>query len=250
MRLVITPTCPKCQRAIPEADVNVAQDVAFCRNCNAAHKLSTLARGSGIDSSINLSQPPKGVSFEVTGLATVIRATHRSLSGAVFLLLFSAFWNGILLVFLGLATASTLALFGIAMPEWFPKPILNGSAMGAGITIFLWIFLLPFIAIGLAMFAAFLSCLGGRTEIRVEGGDVRYFAGMGPIGSRRQFKKNTVKDVRIEDETWTSRKGHVRERKNILIEFTEGKPFKLGGSLSDERRQFVAAATRRALLGS
>jgi 5-methylcytosine-specific restriction endonuclease McrA len=31
---MVTPTCRKCKQAIPGEDVNVANDVAYCRACN------------------------------------------------------------------------------------------------------------------------------------------------------------------------------------------------------------------------
>ena len=48
---------------------------------------------------------------------------------------------------------------------------MNRSPMGVGMTISLWIFLTPFILIGLAMILAFLSCVAGKTELRINDRD-------------------------------------------------------------------------------
>lgn len=120
--------------------------------------------------------------------------------------------------------------------------------MGWGITIFLWLFLTPFIAVGLAMIAAFLSCLAGRTEISIRDWQGEIFSGIGPFGRRRKFKTEHVKNVRIEDKQWRDSDGDRRSSTNILIELTEAKPLKFGSSLTHERRQFLAGALRKAIL--
>jgi hypothetical protein len=57
-----------------------------------------------------------------------------------------------------------------------------------------------------------------------------------------------VKDVRIEDRKWRDSDGDRRKNTHIVIELVEGKPLKFGSSLPDERRQFLAASLRHALI--
>jgi hypothetical protein len=38
------------------------------------------------------------------------------------------------------------------------------------------------------MIGAFLMCLGGRTEIRIQGGEGAVFSGIGPLGIKRCFQ--------------------------------------------------------------
>lgn len=245
---MVTPTCPKCRRSIAGDDINVAADVAFCRACNVTHALSALAHGSGIDPTVDLARPPEGAWQRGSGLGTIIGATHKSMSGAFFTFAFAAFWNGIISIFVGLALSSTVVLLGFERPNWLPKPIMNGGPMGVGITLFLWLFLTPFILIGLTMIVAFFSCLGGRTEVRVRDWQTEIFSGVGALGRKRKFRTDLVKDVRIEERVWRGRHGRRRTTRSILVELTEGKPVKFGSGLSDERRQFVAAALRNAVV--
>lgn len=245
---MVTPTCTKCRQVIPSDDINVSANVALCRACNVSHDLSLIARGTGIDPGIDPLRPPEGAWQRGSALGTVVGATHRSIGGAVGAFAFAAFWNGIVSIFVALALSSTLAQFGLTRPSWFPTPVMNGGVMGAGITIFLWLFLTPFIAIGLALIAAFLSCLGGRTEVHLRDWQGELFTGVGPIGWRKRFKTETVKDVRIDDKRWRDRDGDQRRNTHIVIEMAEGKPIKFGSGLSTERRQFVAAAVRKALI--
>lgn len=245
---MITPTCPKCRREIPADDINVGKDVAFCRNCNLAHPLSELNRGAELDAGVDFNRPPAGTWHRKDALGLNIGASHRSLGMALGTLAVSLFWNGIVSVFVLLATASTLQHFGIAQPSWFPAPKMNGGAMGVGMTIFLWLFLTPFITIGLIMIVAFLSALGGRTEVRLGNSEGVIFTGIGPLGWRRRFDSRNVKHVRIDDQRWRDSDGDRRRKTQIVIETREGKQLKLAGSLPEERRKFLAAALRKALL--
>jgi hypothetical protein len=180
-------------------------------------------------------------------LGLVAGASHRSVGGAIGIFLFAAFWNGIVSIFVGLALASTLSLLGLQPPAWLPAPMSKGSPMGLGFTIFLWLFLTPFIAIGLAMIVGFFSCLAGKTEVRIRDWEWELFQGIGPLGRRRKFRTEQVKDVRIEDQQWRDSDGDRHRKTHILVELTEGKPIKFASSLTEERRQFLAASMREAI---
>jgi len=150
-------------------------------------------------------------------------------------------------VFVLLATASTLQHLGVPVPHWFPAPTSKGDIIPVGMTIFLWLFLTPFIAIGLGMVAGFLSCLAGRTELRIEGAEATLFTGIAALGFRRRFSVSEVKDVRIEDKRWRDSDGDSRRNTQIVIE-TMRKPLKFGSMLSEERRRFLAGAVKRELI--
>jgi hypothetical protein len=245
--LSITPTCPRCKGVIPSEDVNVANDIAFCRHCNLSHRLSDLTSGSTVDENVDASRPPDGTWFQRDGRGTIIGSTHRSIGQAFGLLLFTLFWNGIVSVFVLLNVASTLHLIGLSIPHWFPAPRMNGSVMGVGMTLFLWLFLTPFITIGLAMFAAFLSSLAGRTELQIQGGQCVLFYGIGSFGRRKRFSVSDVRDVRIEDKRWRDSDGDSRRNTQIIIE-TNAKPIKFGSMLTEERRRFVAGCAKKELV--
>lgn len=242
-----TPTCPNCGKTIPADDVNVARDVAFCRSCNLAYPLSSLASGFVLDSKVDLHQPPQGCWHRPTGMGAVVGASHRSLLMALPLLGVALFWNGIVSIFVSLAVASTLHLLGVPVPDWFPAPRMNGETMGVGMTIFLWIFLTPFIVIGLGMIGAFLSCIAGRTEVRVDRGVVAIATGIGPVSWSRRFQASDLKEIRME-ETF-SRSNESGPKKHIVAELRNGKTIKFGSMLRDERRRFLAAAADKIIRG-
>jgi hypothetical protein len=113
--------------------------------------------------------------------------------------------------------------------------------------IFLWVFLIPFVTIGLVMLAAFLNCLLGRTELHIQGGNCVLYSGIGPLGRRRQFPVSGVTDVRIESRRWRDSDGDYNRNTRIVI-VTSEKPINFGSSMSDARRRFVAGAARKELV--
>jgi len=244
--LSVKPMCPHCKKVIPSEDINVANDIAFCRNCDLSHSLSALSSGAIVDENVDLSRPPEGTWFQRDLDGMVLGATNRSFGQAFGLLFFALFWNGIVSVFVMLAVASTLHHLGVALPGWFPAPFSKPGNIPVVMTLFLWLFLTPFIAIGLFMFSAFLNCLAGRTEIRLSGGQGIIFSGVGPLGFRNRFAAADVRDVRIDDRPWRNSNGRSRRSAQILID-TEHKPITFGSMLAPERRRFLAGALKKEL---
>jgi hypothetical protein len=238
------PICTKCRRAIPSGDINVAQDVAYCRDCNLSHRLSQLTHDFEIDASLDLQHPPRGAWYVNNGGGIAIGATNRSLGMAIGALFFALFWNGIVSVFVVLAIAGTLRNLHLPTPVWFPAPKLNGDDMSPGMTTFLWLFLTPFIAVGLLVTGGCLTGLFGRTEVRLENMRATVFTGVGSLGWKRTFDASQVKDVRL----YERRNDEGRNSVSILVETRAGKQVKLGSMLTNERRQFVLGALRRNLL--
>jgi membrane protein implicated in regulation of membrane protease activity len=243
-----TPTCTQCRSTIPGEDVNVANDVAFCRKCNLSYRLSALTSGAELDPNIDVRTPPAGAWVRSGGWDTVIGATHRSLGAAIAMLCFGLFWNGIVSVFVLLATSATLHHLDIRIPDWFPAPKMNGGDMGVSMTLFLWLFLTPFIAIGLFFVGSFLSCLFGRTEVRLRDTQGMVFTGIGALGYKRRFIATDVKEVTIDDRQWRDSDGDRRRNTAIVIETREGRRIRFGSMLSEDRRRFVASALRRLLV--
>ena len=99
------------------------------------------------------------------------------------------------------------------------------------------------------MIGAFLSSLGGRTEVRVNNAEGVVFTGIGPLGYRRRFDASAVKDVRLDEQQWRNKNGSLQQKTSIVIETREGKQVKLGSMLTPERRKFVAGAVRKVLWG-
>lgn len=247
--LSVTPVCPRCKSVIPSEDINVANDIAFCRNCNLSHSLSALTSGRIVDENVDLSRPPAGTWFQRDADGTLIGATNRSAGQAFGLLFFSMFWNGIVSLFVLMAAASTLQHLGVSLPSWLHGHFSKSGNIPIRLTIFLWLFLTPFIAIGLVVFLSFLSSLAGRTEIRLQGGQGFLFTGVGPLGFRKRFDTSNVRDVRIQDRRWRDNDGASGRTTRIIID-TDGRQLNFGSMLTRERRAFVAGALKKELVHS
>ncbi len=239
--------CPKCGGIIPAQDINVGTDVAFCRVCNRASKFSTLLQQTDLTENVDFDRPPAGVHYWQDHRGMKVIASHRSLGIAAGALAVSLFWNGIVSVFVLVALSGTLRVLGITLPDRFPAPKMNGGEMGLGMVIFLWIFLTPFITIGVCMIAAFLMALCGRTEVQIGDADASIFTGIGPLGRRRRFHPATVKSIRVDDRIVHDSEGDSQRQTAIVIETDEGKILKLATMLPQERRKFLAAALMQSL---
>lgn len=244
---MVAPVCTKCTKPIPAEDVNVAKDVAFCRPCNASSSLSSLTNAVPLGV-VDLANPPSGAWYRDDGVRLAIGASCTSVSGAIGALFFGLFWNGIVSVFVLVALASTLQHMGVSIPHWVPAPKSNGAAIGVGMTIFMWIFLTPFILVGTLILAGFLMCVAGRVEVTIRDAEGVVFSGIGAMGWRTRFDATSVKDVRIDDKRWRDSDGDSRRSTCIVIDAEKAVKFATG--MPEERRKFVAGALRKALVAS
>lgn len=239
--------CPKCQQAIPDEDFNVSTDLAYCRSCKANFELSQLIQNAKLDQAASKGKEPDGTWCRSSGRWTTIGASHRSILKAFGLLFMCLFWNGIVSVFVLLNLASTLHLLGFTPPTWFPAPEMDGGPMGVGMTLFLWLFLTPFILIGSGLLIGFLLCLAGKTEIEISPREGRIFTGIGPIGWTRKFDPSMVEKVELRQKRWSNGDGDRHEQEEICLELSNGKTIKFGSSLEEVRKHYLGGELRSLL---
>ncbi len=247
-------TCP-CGQDIPIADINVGEGVALCRGCGKLSRLMDLATPLEDAAAIEAANapPPKGCRIDDFGGQAVLVASARSLTTAGPLLFFAAFWNSIVSVFVLIATAGLWTNLVGPIPAWFPAPSATngpggsnnsiGIGMPLGMALFLCVFLIPFVAIGLGVLCAALVAMAGRVVVRLRGPEGVVFTGIGPIGWRRRFDASRVKAVKFV-ESAAERNG--QRRKLIGIE-TEQRTIKFGSVLTDQRRAWLAGALKKVL---
>jgi hypothetical protein len=237
--------CPKCGKPIPAEDVNVGQGVALCRGCSTVTRLADLASDPVLDQADPGATPP-GCQFRDDGVETVVTASARTVGGAIGALFICLFWNGIVSVFVLIAAASTLQHLLGRVPAWFPAPPMSGknaAGIPLGMTLFLWIFLTPFIAVGLAVLGAFLTCVAGRVEVRIRDGVGVVFIGFGPVGWRRRFEVAQVRSVSIGRTTWSQN----NQTKPVIV-IDCGEPLRFGSGLPEIRRDWMGATLRKMLV--
>lgn len=241
-------SCPQCRNEIPEADINVSTDLVLCRRCDITHPFSKLVAHRDLSAELNTSKPPSGVWERTTARGVAYGVSHRSFLGALGALAIGLFWNGIVSVFVVINLSSTLTLLGFTVPEWFPAPIMNDETMGWGMTLFLWLFLTPFLVIGAGFIGAFFMTIAGRTEVRINASEGRIFTGVGPLGWPRKFAPHEVHQVSLSDSRWRDSDGDRHTKQEIVLEMNNGDLLKFGSGMKDERRTYLAALLQRTLM--
>jgi hypothetical protein len=198
-----------------------------------------------LESGLDRLNPPPGAWTHTVNGETVIGAVHRAIGQGMVLLLFAAPWNFLFLALVrGVLVVGTLQNLGLPVPDWLAVP---GGPISLGALVFFSIFLTPFILAGLFLAALVLSAFFGRTEVRTNGQQGVVAVSIGPFVWRRRFDATAVRDVRIDTRLTPESDGDSTET-YIIIEMTNGPPTGFGMMLRGARRQFVAAALRRALV--
>lgn len=253
-------TCP-CGAQIDIDDVNVSEGVALCRRCGLLSRLADLAASGGERPSgsskdqaearkaaaLAQGEPPRGCAIRDFGDRVVLRASARSLAGAAGLAFFAIFWNGIVSIFLAIMIASFLHHAGVALPAWFPTPFGSGSGnqnMPLGMTIFMALFLTPFVLVGVTVIGALLVTIAGRVEVRLRGPDGVVFTGVGPFGWRRRFDADSVEAVLLTD---ADVEENGKKKRAIAIE-TSKKTIKFASLLPDQRRLWLGGVLKTMLM--
>ncbi|HSY19899.1 MAG TPA: hypothetical protein VK815_16265 [Candidatus Acidoferrales bacterium] len=232
------PICPKCRRTIPRDDVKIGKGVAYCRDCDQSYSLSDLVCAATVD----LQKPPKGAWYTSDARGTVFGANIRNPGGGVGLLCVGLFWNGILSFYIGIALSSTLKHLHVPLPSWFPNDkMVGGGEMTVGMTLGLWLFLTPFIFIGLFLVGSVLSSFFGHTEIRIIESKATIFTGIGRLGWKQRFDASQVKIVKTHEDHNSEGASPI----TIVIEMNNGKYRQFGTMLTEKHRQFLLAALQK-----
>lgn len=224
--------CPSCNADITPDDVNVGENVAYCRACDTVHRLSELAERERVPS-LQSGDPPAGAWVRDDGYSVRLGATARSIPTAGFFIVFSGFWNSIVGVFVFQSIGSLLGFKGA------------GSSPG-GSDVFTLVFMIPFVLVGLGTAGVALMALFGRVEVTIRGMDARAFTGIGPLGWSRRFDASSVKDVTIERANSST---NGKPDRHIVVDAGD-RTVKLGSVLSRARRRWLAGALGRLLLPS
>lgn len=233
--------CPACSAALPAEQINVAQGIAFCGSCGKLSRLDEVLLHADFDR--HLQRVPDGCSIIDDGRTIHVRASLRSIGGALGMLAIALFWNGIVSVFVLLAIAGLWFNLVGPLPAGLPDPEMNGEPMSLGMTIFLCIFLIPFITVGAGMIGMMLMYLRGRIDIRIddEKGTIR--TGIGLVGWTRRFDPKAVTKVTIGETSWQE-----NDRHKPLIRIDADDTIKFGSSLTEVRRDWLRAVLQVLLL--
>ena len=229
------PVCSQCQSTIPAEDVNVASDVAFCRPCNRATRLSDLVSSSEplVEGSLvefDPTNPPHGT-WARGGPDDKMElvASHHEIVVLAFVVP-CVFWDIFISAFL--------------------IPLISVPLNPA--TLIIWLCFIPFILYALSWHYRLLNCLFGRTTLRIGHSGGELFTGIGPFGWTQRFNALEVSDVRCEYRRWRDSDGNAQRSTHGMLVFKDGKEMMFGSNCPTERLQFLVAGAKttiRSLVG-
>jgi hypothetical protein len=241
--------CPDCDELLTSDAMNIKEGVALCPGCGKLSRLSDL-NTSGRSITEILARPPAGCSINSDGQCVVVTASLRSLAGFLFASGFALFWNGITSVFVLIAIAGLYTNLIGPLPHWFPapgmkegKPEMNGGPMDLGMTLFLCIFLIPFVTVGIGMVGVAVMNLIGKVEVVIDEFDSYSATGMGFLRWKQRFDPREVRAVEFGTTAWQSDGG-----RNKLIEIRANRTVKFGSMLQCDRLEWLRAVLRQLLL--
>ena len=230
MQIGVMPVCSQCQSTIPAEDVNVASDVAFCRPCNRATRLSDLVSSSVPLMEFDPTNPPHGTWARGGPDNIELFASHHEPVVLAFVVVPCVFWDIFISAFL--------------------IPLISAPLNPA--TLIIWLCFIPFILNALLWHYRVLNCLFGRTTLRIGHSDGELFTGIGPFGWTQRFNALEVSDVRCEDPTTRDSDGDAHRSTHGVLVFKDGKEMMFGSNCPTERLQFLVAGAKttiRSLVG-
>ncbi|MFG0249323.1 MAG: hypothetical protein ACF8OB_10580 [Phycisphaeraceae bacterium JB051] len=235
--------CPSCGAVLPNDQINVSQGVAFCPGCGKLSDLRDVIEST--ENEVDIEQTPSKCFIWNEGSRIHIRSTLQSISGAFGSLIFALFWNGVVSVFVLVAISGLwLNLIG-EPPEILPAPKSDGKDMTLGATLFLCIFLVPFVLIGMASFGSFLFNVWGRIDVILDGPEGSIRTGIPVFGWTRRFNASHVTKVTTDISSW-QQNGRSRE----LIKIEADRTIKFGSQLNDTRRDWMRSVLKKLLVST
>lgn len=240
--------CPDCDESLKAVDINIQEGVALCPACGKLSRLSSLNTSSRSIAEI-LDKPPSGCSLASYGHGAVASVSLRSFAGFLFPAGFALFWNGITSVFVLIAIAGLYTNLIGPLPNWFPapgmqngKPVMNDAPMDLGMSLFLCIFLIPFVTVGVVITAVSLMNLMGKVEVVIDEMDSYATTGLGFLKWKKRFDPRDVRAIEF-GSRWQSESSN-----NQVLEIQATRTVKFGSMLNDEQMQWLRAVLREILL--
>lgn len=210
--------CEECGKEIPEADVNVADGVAYCRACDFVTQLVDEAQVemTGADGGM-----PAGCWWRDDGVEQEAGAVMRRPIG-VLLMLFGATFGGV---------PMALFLAGVKVGKRRHVPGSTGAPMD-------WPIAAIFTTVGLILLIAGIVLVAGKVRVLIRDGKAQAASGLWPIRRMKRFDVAEVRDVQIVD---SGARSNNRIVYAVGVRMKNRKWIKFGASLSEPRRKWLAA---------
>lgn len=270
------PRCPSCQESLSASDINLSEGVALCPSCGNLTRISALSGKSGSNAGGEFGDLPEklkdlfGISTDTGDWANTVNdlwrtvpsgcsvkgtrgdihiaATTRALGAAAAMLFFAVFWNSIVSVFLAVALSGIYTNLIGPMPSWFP--IAGGSQkspMPIGIAIFMLLFMIPFVAIGVTLIYGILMSLFGSAKLRVYHEHASVSTGIGPFRRTQRFEVNNVTKVCLGEKP-VKLKNNTSNKPTRSVHIQALKLIRVGHGLSETRMKWFGSVATLLLM--
>ncbi len=238
--------CPDCDASVTADAMNISEGVALCPQCGSLFKLSEL-NASGLSAAEIIANPPVGCTLVREDQQIKLVCALRSFTGFFGVALFALFWNGIVSLFAIHALGGLYANLIGPLPKWFPAigakegvPEMNGGPMDLGMTLFLCVFLTPFVMVGVGVATVALTILFGKTVVVISEFESYVATGIGWFRLKRRFDPLKVEHVRITSSAWKS-----QEDNRQCIELIADNTIKFGSMLNNNQRAWFRAQLKQ-----
>ena len=237
--------CPQCDHPIAYESINIKEGVACCDPCRKLFRLSELNWSHRSREEV-LAKTPLGCSKVRWGQSLTLTASARSIPTFIGLSFACLFWNGIISVFLSIALAGLWANLIGPIPAWFPlpggvqqqgRPVMNDAPMNLGTTLFLCLFLIPFITVGAGLFFGAILSLLGRVKVVIDQLDSYVSTGIGLLSWKKRFDPMSIDSVRFSKSS-----GDGESAPKTSIQLIGEETIEFGSTLPSHRRQWLAAS--------
>lgn len=241
--------CPDCDALITSEAINIQEGFALCPQCGKLSRLSELHLSARSVAEI-LAKPPAGCSITSDDRRVTVTASMRSFIGFLAPAMLALIWNSLIAIFVLIAIAGLYSNLIGPLPVWFPapgvkegRPEMNGGPMDLGTSLFLCVFLIPFVAIGIGMAGAAILNLIGKVEVTVDEFDTYVATGFGFLRWKQRFDPREVKRVAFGIAKYQSEGGTNRN-----LEIVADRSVQFGSLLKPERMEWLRAVLREILL--
>ncbi len=239
-------TCPTCAETIPAEEADVSTGLVRCLPCNEVFRLTDLMGATPEDAPLEQQLPPKverpeGAASELAVIGdqlTLLLPRGSNRAAGWFFVLFSAFWNAI---------TWTVALGALFTSSAIPNEVEAAGGSGAGVLdlagIAVFIFLIPFLLIGLGTAVAALYLFFGRTALTVDREQVVFVRS---LFGREWVRRRPASDcVGVDQRLAYSRNDQPVQ--GIGIAFGGNRAWVLGSGLPEREREWLCYEVDRHL---
>jgi hypothetical protein len=237
-----TLTCSSCGAAISQENINVAKDFFYCPACQKAGTIS--AQISDVEISADYSRGAPAGTWERSEMNRLVVGARCFEWGALLGQLFTAvFWNGILSLFLLVFGVFTLQSLKVPLPEQLNFIEKKPENFPPGMLVFFWLFITPFVAIGLWMIYSVFDTLFGKIELLFDRGNLVIKRSVGPFSTEKNIQLANLAGLAIKAASTTKSGNPI----NYQIELTErdGIIHKLGRGIPTNRLGYLLHKIRQ-----